>query len=60
MAKSLTAKVDAELDQVNTEKARQRAKEKAIEKCLKDKVFTIVSKVTDEDDMDQILDLCTL
>ena len=51
MTKSLKEKVVKEVDKVKIENQRQNEKQKAINKCLKEKVFTFVGNANDEDDM---------
>ena len=44
---------------IDTEKEKKKELQKAIKKCLKEKVFTSVNNATDEDDMEEILDKCS-
>ena len=46
-------------DHARKEEMRQEAKEKAIQKCLKEQVFTFVCNAFDEDEMEPIMDECT-
>ena len=44
----------------DTEKEKKKELQKAIKKCLKEKVFTFVGGAADEDDMEILLTECTL